>query len=149
MSEVTMAELTTGQREPLFQLVRCQRELKQEIVFAVGQGWDLEIRLWDKRAIEEKPIARVPKEIIDLWRESGYIALSERGVGGGSFAYDTTTFLLKQEALDYESFMRKPRVIRGIVKLWRSLVKDVPSLVWGIVGGLVTVIVLNWLGLKP
>jgi hypothetical protein len=148
-----MEELTAGQRAPLFQLVRYQRESKQEIVFATGQGWDIEIRAWDKLTTEEKPIAIVPREILTLWGEHDYIAFSERGLGGGPLAYGVPTFVLKQEALDYESFMRKPGVIRGILKMWQGLVEDIPSLVWGIVGGVVggtvTAIVLKWLGLKP
>lgn len=150
---MTTEELTDGQRELLFQLVRYQRDLKKEIVFAVGQGWDLEIRPWDERTTEEELIVRVPKEIVELWNRGSYIALSERGVGGGPFAYDLSTFVLKQEALDYETLMRQPKVLRSIVKLWRGLVEDVPSLVWGIVGGVVgavvTAIVSSWLGLNP
>ncbi len=148
-----MEELTTSQRETLFELVGYQRTSKQDIVFSAGEGWDIEIRPWDKRTTEEKPIVCIPKEVLDLWKESGYVAFSERGVGGGPLAYNISTFILKQEALDYESLMRKPGVVRAVVKVWRGLVEDVPSLVWGIVGGVasatVTVIVLNWLGLKP
>ena len=148
-----MEELTTGQRMPLFKLVRYQQESNHEIVFSVGQGWDIEIKSWDKRTTEEPPIIKMPKEIFELWKECGYIAFSERGLGGGSFAYSVPTFVLKQEALDYESFMRKPGVIRSIIKLWQGLIEDVPSLVWGIVGGVgsavITIIVLNWFGLKP
>lgn len=149
---MTIEKLTDGQRELLFQLVRYQRNSKKEIVFAVGQGWDLEIRPWDERTTEEDPIVRVPKEIVELWNRGNCIALLERGIGGGSFVCDVSTFVLKQESLDYETFMCKPKVLRSIVKLWRGLVEDVPSLVWGIVGGVVgavvTAIVSSWLGLN-
>jgi hypothetical protein len=49
--------------------------------------------------------------------------------------------------------MRKPAVIRSLIKLWKALVDDIPSLVWGIVGGVVsaiiTVIAMKFLGLTP
>lgn len=148
-----MEDLTVGQHEPLFQLVRHQQECKQEIVFALGQGWEVEVQSWDKRTTNDEPIVRVPREIFELWREYNYVTTSERGVGGGSLGYEVSTFMLNKKALDYESFMRKPRIIRGMIKLWQGLVEDVPSLVWGIIGGVVsaviTVMASNWLGLNP
>ncbi len=72
--------------------------------------------------------------------------------GGGPFSYTLETFILQQEALDYESFMKNPKLIRNLIGLWRRLVDDMPSLVWGFIGGsfsgIATALVLKWLGVK-
>lgn len=140
-----MEKLTIGQREPLFQLVRYQKKSKTEMIFAVMNGW--EIVPWDERT-SEAVIVRVPQEAFEIWGESRYIAVSERGIGGGPIASSILTFVLRQEALDYESFMHKPRLIRNTIRLWEKMVEDVPSLIWGIVIGIMTVIILKWLGLS-
>lgn len=140
-----MEELTSGQREPLFQLVRHQQKSKTEVIFAVSGGWDLEITPWSERTSK---ITHIPKETLEVWTESNYITASEREIGGGPLASSILTFALRQEALEYENFMRKPRLIRGIVRLWGKLAEDIPSLVWGVVGGTMTVIILKLLGLS-
>lgn len=102
---------------------------------------------WNKRT-SEAAFVQVPKEVFEVWVENKYIAVSERGIGSGPIASSIPTFVLRQEALDYESFMRKPRFIRNIIRLWEKLVEDVPSLIWGIIGGTITVIILKLLGLN-
>ena len=152
-----MEELTAGQREPLFELVRYQRDCRKESVFAACGGWDVEIQSWDKRAAEEEPIVRVPTEVLELWRETGYVAFSERGIGSSYLGASIPTFVLKQASLDYDTFMRNPEWIRWIIKLWLGVVGDMLVLVGGIVGGVVsgvigavvTVIILNRFGLAP
>lgn len=143
-----MKELTRGQREPLFQLVRYQLSSKNENVFAVTGGWDSEIRLWRAQDI----LARIPRETLEVWGGNDYVTISERMIGGGNSASGVTTFVLRQEAMDYESFMRKPQLIRVIIILWNKLFEDIPSLVWGVIGGsassIITVFVLKWLGVK-
>jgi len=148
-----MIELTEGQRKPLFELVKFQKTQKRDFVFAIRAGWDYEVRTWEKHTDEGEPIMRVPMEFFELWSKNNYIEYSQRGVGGGPFASQISTFILRQEVIDYESFMRKPAVIRSLIKLWKALVDDIPSLVWGIVGGVVsaiiTVIAMKFLGLTP
>jgi len=90
---------------------------------------------------------------IDIPQLNIIMTSSVVGLGGGSLAYSVQTFVLKKEALDYEIFMHKPKLIRDIIQLWQGLIEDVPSLVWGIVGGVgsavITIIVLKWLGFNP
>jgi hypothetical protein len=145
-----MIELTPGQRQPLFELVSYQQKSGREQVFAVRSGWEAEIVAWDGLS-EQAPIVTVPRELAELWSQKDLVHLSTRSLGGGPFAYDVQSIVLREEALKYESWMRQPPIVRSLVTLWRSLVEDVPSLVWGIVGGVVgsiaTTAVSRWMGL--
>jgi len=147
-----MVELTPGQREFLFQLVRYQQKSQLEIVFAMRGGWDAEVLAWDA-FLEggQQPLIIIHREVVDVWAQSGLIHVSKRALGGGPFAYDVATFVLRKEALDYDEWMRKPAIVRGLITTWRRLVEDVPSLVWGVFGGVIgsiaTALISRWAGL--
>jgi hypothetical protein len=142
-----MRELTLGQREPLFQLVRYQEKYKKEIVFGVSGG---EIFAWEHRR-QEDALPQVPNKVVGIWADNGYVHTSRRTVAGGPFTRDYDTFVLGQEALDYENWMGKPATIRSLITFWRKLVEDVPSLIWGVLGGvagsILTTLVSGRLGL--
>ena len=121
---------------------------KESVFFAPG-GYDLDIGLWDERGIEElEAIVQIPKETYQTWVENDYVTDSERAIGGGPLSYNLRTFVLRSEAFEYEGWMRKPRFIRNVIKVWRTMAKDIPSFVWGIIGAIVTFLILNWLGIS-
>jgi len=142
-----MQELTKAQREPLFELVRFQQDLKQEPVFHVSGGG--EVRIFPNRYCRpEQAIVEIPREIVEMWADAEYVSLSQRTMGGSVLSYTPTTFILRQEAIAYADWMSKPGAVRAVFSLWDKLVEDVPSLVWGLIGGVGSSVVLHWLGIR-
>lgn len=141
-------ELTPGQRGPLFELVKYQEKSHREVVFHGSFGWEMNVSSWSKwrESDDEEIIVTVPRETLGIWAENNYVFISTRQVGAGPMGYDATAFVLQQDALNYEGFMRKPHVVRVLITLWDKLIDDIPSLVWGILGGTASALILYWLG---
>jgi hypothetical protein len=89
------AKLTAAQGEALLKVVAYQRQAGQELVFVLETGGD-ENRIYPWNQFRET-VTTIPREYVTLWRESGYITTGERPKSGS-----VTTFILRQEALDYE-----------------------------------------------
>jgi hypothetical protein len=90
-------------------------------------------------------VVTVPPLTILAWDAAKYVTVTEPPPPRSA---PSLTFILNQEAFDYRDFMRLPGPIRSVQKLWWKLTDDVPSLIWGVVGGTLVFIIeklLTWL----
>lgn len=139
-----MQELTSFQQISLFKLVEFQGSQNREIVFRTFFSTSCQVV---DNGILDKVIVEMPRETLELWSACGYIqlshALSENFNGSTS---ERATFILRKEALDYVTFMKKPKFSSIFINFWRKLIDDIPSLIWGTLGGALAVIITKILG---
>lgn len=168
---MSTTKLTDAQKEPLFALVRHQRQVGEDVVFAWWCGVDQVARIGpfesdlqfepfspsdlhyvgpDDRPRRESVvvIAKTPIEVIDLWHDKGHVNPGKMEISmcdGPS----VSTFILCQEALDYESRMRKPWLVRNLLDVMDAWATDLRALIVAVVAAVLTTIVLNWLTPPP
>lgn len=140
-----MEKLTEAQRNPLFDLVKHQRQ--------AGLEW---IYLTDNDAIYPgsfsagtEPITYIDETLLGLWQERGYIYVhhhrDEPGFGA-IFVEPTAQLRLTQEALDYYNWMQKSRVRRWLVKQINALSSEMRAATIALIVAVLTIIISKWLG---
>lgn len=92
-------------------------------------------------------------EDLNLLDQFGYIMIHKNT---STFAGLTTyyfSFILNKKAYDFANFIRKPKPIRKLINFFEKLFDELPSLIWGIIGGVTSYIAIHyistWLGNKP
>jgi len=136
-------KLTSQQQRALFALIRQQLETGQEIVFEVSGGWEVEIFPW--RQVEYSKKIVCPKEVVELLSDLELVKLGRRGIGGGPLAFDVTTLLLRQEALEYYAWMQKPGWYRWLVEQWSGARTEIRAAIISMIFAILTTIVTNLL----
>ena len=138
-------KLTEAQREVLFALVEAQRQAGKEINFEVGR--DGSRAAISRQEPDQAVISDLPYEVFELWHEQGYVYLRVQIVGSSWPQPASAALILRQEALDYERRMRKPRPMRALLGALDTWGTDLRSLTVAIIGTILTALVLHWLGL--
>jgi hypothetical protein len=135
-----MKELTEYQNKELFELVNFQLSEGSAIEFL----WNgLNGTIFDSVRSNKVIGLKIPKTLIMLWNDAGYITMNNEDVNPDvGFQHTISKFILNKEAFDYASFMKKPKFVRRWIKLWEKLIDDIPSLIWGFLGGTASSIVV-------
>ncbi len=142
-----MFELTEYQQIPLFKLVEFQKKLNAEVIFSISGSCSCQIQEFES-SFSDNPITlfEIPKEILEIWDSNNFIHISNRSIGFSNYQYNKTTFILRKEAFNYSKFMKHHSIIRFFIQLWNKLIDDMPSLIWGAIGGALAVIITKILG---
>lgn len=155
-------ELTEAQGEPLFKLVRCQKETQKEIQFLLSPGVpQVEGRVASRpieiclMAEEKGVIATVCRDIVQLWSECDYVQLLEReGIWPtvGLVSQDTT-LILRKRALDYAEHMSKHRIRRwatDVVYDWSTELRaGIVAVIVAVLSSIITSVVMQAVISKP
>jgi hypothetical protein len=144
-------ELTENQRKPLFVLVNYQKNVNREVRFLVDLYRPI-FHIIDAGVPRGIVIQEIPIEYLKIWVDNEFLTVSPGPFTTGEIS-DLMTFVLRKEAFDYESFMRKSKFQRLMIKLGEKLFDDISSLVWPIIVSIITTIIvyfiLRGIGAKP
>jgi hypothetical protein len=144
-------ELTEAQREPLFRLVKHQREAKEELRFRFM--WEIPkpqgIYQIYSDAVKwpgpnQPPVAEADEILMQLWRELGYIQLHSRPVRGSPH---NAELLLRKRALDYEKRESSHWLVRGVANKWDEWGPEWRAGLIALIVAFLTALILNRLGL--
>jgi len=156
------SELTKAQGEPLFKLVRCQKETEKEMQFLLSPGVpQVEGRVASMsieicRMAEEKDVvATARRDIVQLWSECEYVQLLEhekRWPTMGTRQADTT-LILRKRALDYAEHMSKHRIRRWAIDVFHDwsteLRAGIVAIIVAVISSIITTVVMQALASRP
>jgi hypothetical protein len=146
----TYKELTEEQREPLFKLVRYQKNLKKETRFTYDWRGDANVGQYILDSENNRIIVdHFTQEYFLIWEQNGFITPQ----GKFSISHWEMRFILRKEAIDYEDYFSKSKFQRFFITLGEKLFEDISSLVWPVVVSIITTIIvyfiLRGIGAKP